>query len=240
MNTKRSYTMKKVDMLLTASTIAQNAIANKEFLQSKRSTWNGQFFEDLNEEIENVIQNHLGIDSARDLRQATHEVYAIQAVAMNLLSEAKIQISEDFKKDTQRRDEVLNTLGFKNYFTAAGRNKDQEALVNLLFQFKANLTPQLKTEIIGKGTAAGTLDQIIAQADILKNSNVVQEMNKGSRKIVTAVSQTAFNDIYDKVISICKISRNFYKGDAARQDMFSFGKVAKTMNYQKAPKLPEV
>jgi hypothetical protein len=45
-------------------------------------------------------------------------------------------------------------------------------LIQLLFQFKKNLTPALKDEIVTKGTAKATLDGIVTYADGLIGANV--------------------------------------------------------------------
>jgi len=227
--TQRNYKNKDVDMLVTASTIIESAIINKVFLQSKRSTWADPFFDDLKAKIEDVIQTYLGVDSAKDLRQATIVLTDIQKQAIKDLAEAKIQITEDFKSDKIRRDEILNQLGFTTYHKDAQKG-DQEALINLLFQFKLNLTTALKTEISTKGTPATLLDTIAGYADTLKNADVNQESFKGTRKTITATSLKEFNDIYDQVISICKISSKFYKDQPALKDQFSYSKVAKVLN----------
>ena len=149
----RNYNTKDVDMLITAATITETAIANKVFLQSKRATWAHPFFDDIKATIDIAIQTHLGIDSAKDLRQATIALKLIQKNAMSDLGECKVQITEDFKTNKTRRDEILNVLGFKTYHKDAQKG-DQEALINLLFQFKTNLTAALKLEISNAGTPA--------------------------------------------------------------------------------------
>ena len=40
----RKYKTKDVEMLTATATIIENAIANKTFLQSKRTTWADPFF----------------------------------------------------------------------------------------------------------------------------------------------------------------------------------------------------
>ena len=60
---KRKYNNKDIEMLTATSTIIENAIANKTFLQTKRSTWANSFFEDLKTEIENVTETYLGKDA---------------------------------------------------------------------------------------------------------------------------------------------------------------------------------
>lgn len=231
----RDFRVKDVDFLVTASTIIENAIANKKFLQSKRATWADPYFDNLKLRIENATQAHLGVDSAKDLRQATQSLTAIQKQALAALSECKVQIAEDFKKVKIRRDEILNQLGFKTYH-AKSQKEDQESLINLLYQFKTNMTAALKTEIVTQGTAAETIDEIIGYADVLKNANIDQETFKGLRKDVTASAVIEFNEIYNEVISIGKIAARFFKDKPAKKDLFSFSKLARALNAAKAPK----
>ena len=113
------------------------------------------------------------------------------------------------------------------------KSGDQQALVNLLFQFKTNLTPTLNTEILTKGTSQITIDNIIGYANTLKTANIIQETFKGSRKEITDEAIKAFNDIYDQVISIATISSNFYKTEKTKQQQFSFAKVVANLNNQK-------
>lgn len=234
---QRAYKTKDVDMLIAASTIVQSAIANKTFLQSKRSTWTDPFFYDLEQEINTVIQNHLGVDSAKELRQATQMIYNIQTTAIKDLAEVKIQLTEDFKDNPSYQNEILNQLGFNSYHKAA-QQKDQEALINLLYQFKTNLGAALRTEIVAKGTANATLDTIIAYADALITADITQEGAKGSRKVITAEAITAFNNIYNKVISVSKISNKLCKDNPMLKEQFSFNKVSKTLNFSKKTKIP--
>lgn len=235
--TQRNYNSKDVDMLVTASTILETAISNKTFLQTKRSTWADPFFDDLKIRIDNAVQTYLGLDSAKDLRQATQALKGIQAQAIKDLAEVKVQITEDFKNNKTRRDEILTQLGFTKYHAAAQKG-DQEGLISLLFQFKTNLTATLKTEIVSKGTAKESLDTITGYADTLKNADVSQESYKGIRKTITATSVKEFNEIYDAVISICKISGKFFKDNAPVKDQFSYSKVSKELNQIKKAATP--
>lgn len=234
MEITRNYKCKDVEMLITAATINDSAIKNKTFLQSKRANWADPFFEDFKEEIDKTIEDYLGLDSAKQLRDSTKIVLEIQANAMKDLAELKTQIDADFKSNPSQRTEILTTLGFNTYYTAV-KNKDQEALVNLLFQFKTNLTPEVRTKIIDQGTAPATLDTIILYAEELKNANITQEGNKGARKEITAEAVTAFNAIYDKVINIAVISAKFYKDKPELKDQFSFTKVKNKLNLTKKP-----
>ena len=229
---KRKYNNKDIEMLTATSTIIENAIANKTFLQSKRSTWANAFFEDLKTQIENIIETYLGKDAAKQMRDATQIVLGIQKQALIDLAEFKVQVEEDFKESSTQKTEILKNLGFADYHKIAQKG-DQEGLVNLLFQFKTNMTAILKAEIVSKGTAEITINIIVSYAEVLKNANIDQETFKGTRKEITDEAIIAFNDIYDRVTSIAKISSNFYKTDKTKQQQFSYSKVSANLNNQK-------
>lgn len=230
--TTRKYRGKDVDMLVSCSTLLENALANKTFLQSKRSTWTDDFFTAIQTKIDKALEVHLGIDSAKDLRGATQVLKSIQKQALKDLAEVKVQIAEDYKKEPVKQTEVLTQLGFTTYHKEA-QNNDQEALVQLLYKFKTNLTNDLKNEIVSKGTAESILIQITMYADTLKNADITQETFKGTRKEITETAVNAFNEIYDDVISIAKIASKFYQEEPIKKDLFSFNKINKTISAQK-------
>lgn len=227
--TTRKYKSKDVEMLTAAATIIDNAIANKTLLQTKRSTWTDAFFSDLKTQIETITNTYLGKDAAKEMREATQVVVNLQAKAQSDLAEFKIQIEQDFKNTPTKKDEILNTLGFATHYKKV-KAGDQEALVQLLYQFKTNITPALTTEIVEKGVAQTTIDTIVSYANTLKDANIIQEGTKGTRKEITEEAVLAFNNIYDQVVSVAKIARNLYKTEKTKQDLFSFSKVTATMN----------
>ena len=230
MNTiERNYRNKDVDMLMASSTLIENAISNKDFLLTKRSSWADPFFGNLKTRNENVIQKHLGVDGAKELRQSTQVLLGIQKQALKHLGDVKLQIQEDFKKDPPRRTEILKQLGFTTHLKDA-QNKDQEALISLLYMFKENLTAGLRAEIEEKGTDKATLNAIVGYADALKNANVTQETFKSSKKTITAEAIADFNSIYDDVITVCKIAARLYSDKPYLKDQFSYAKVVKALN----------
>ena len=228
----RKYKGKDVDMLIASATIIENAMANKSFLQTKRSNWTDDFFINIQSAINSALEGYLGVDSAKEMRQATKVLQSIQKQSLKDLAEVKTQINEDFKKDASRKTEILTLLGFNAYHKEAQKG-DQEALIQLLYSFKNNLTTALKQEIIDKGTAAVILDQIVTYAATLKTADINQETFKGTRKEITTASVTLFNEIYDQVISIGKIASKFYKEEPVKKDLFSFTKINKTLSAQK-------
>jgi predicted XRE-type DNA-binding protein len=232
MTVVRKYKSKDVEMLIVVDTMIDSAIAHQTFLQSKRSTWTILYFQNIKTEIDHAVQEFLGQDNAKELRAATIKVIGIQYPALSDLTELKIQIDADFNDEPLLQKEILNTLGFKAYYADA-KNKDQEALIDLLYQFKTNLTPDITSAITSKGTSADLLDKIREYADELKSNNVKQEGKKGSRKELTDEAIIVFNNIYNKVINIAKIATNFYKDNQAVKEQFSFNKVKNNLNNTK-------
>ena len=232
MKTLRIYKGKDVEMLITIDTIIDAAIANLDFLASKRSTWKDPYLPDLKRAIDQAVQDHLGQDNAKALRNATLEVLAIQTPALKDLAEVKVQIESDFNKNPTLKKEILNTLGFTPFYSKT-KTKDQEALISLLYQFKTNLTPDLKTQIAAKGTAEEQLDKIASYADDLKNKNVLQESKKGTKKEITEEAIIAFNAVYSEAIAVAKISAKFFKDRPTIQEQFSYTKVKNNLNNTK-------
>lgn len=232
---KRAYKGKDVDMLTACGTIIDQAIIHKTFLVSKRSNWADPFLPDLKTRINNAFPDFLGIDNAEQLREATQTLSGIQTNALRDLAEFKVQITEDFKSNKKRRDEILNKLGFTAHHKNA-QGKDQEALIELLLQFKKNMTTALQTEITNAGMSASLITAIIGYATVLKNSNIAQETMKGSRKVISHAGVKEFNIIYNAVISVGRISSNFFKTDKAIQDKFSYAKILSNLNQTKSDK----
>jgi hypothetical protein len=223
---KRAYKFSDVVMLTSISTIVENAITHKTALIAKRSTWGDPFFSNLKLRIDTLIQTYIGVDSAKSLRNATQTLLAIQEIALEKLSFFKVQIDADFKKTPVRKNEILNLLGFNTYYQDSYKNKSQDALINLLFQFKKNIDASLKTEITAKGTDATSIAEIIAFANNLNTANISQETFKSNRPTITEQAIIAFNDLYNDVISVSTISSKLFTKDKAIKESFSYNKLA--------------
>lgn len=225
----RKYKGKDAEMLICAASITQAAIAHKATLIPKKPTWADPFFPRFMERINNAISNYLGLDNAANLRAQTHTVNSIFKTAYANISLVKLNIEQDFKSDPDRRNEILNTLGYNLYWRAA-QQKDQEALISLLFAFKQNLSDPLQSELIAKGNLPLTLTQIIDAAQTLMDANITQETIKQFRKQQSEAKTNEFNSIYDELISICILATRFLSHLPATRHQFSYSKALKALN----------
>lgn len=228
-NAKRNYKAKDVEMLTVARTIVETAQAHLTELVVNRPTWANPYFPNIKARIDNAFTNFLGIDPKRDQRTATAAVIAIFTPAKKDLALFKTEIEADFKNNKPRRDELLNLLGFKSYLKQVQKG-DQEALINLLYQFKTNMTTAIQTEIVNAGTSATFITTIKGYADTLKNANITQETFKSSTKDVSAAGVKEFNEIYDQIIGVAKISAKRYVDNPTLKVQFSFSKLVKQLN----------
>ncbi|MBN1187356.1 MAG: hypothetical protein JXB49_34085 [Bacteroidales bacterium] len=223
MSKNRNYSCKDVDMFMASKTIAESFKTNISELSTTRTDWTEQYATGLITRIDNAIETHLGIDAKKDLRNATSTLASIQVPAKRDVSYFKTQIDEDFKKETSKRDEILKTLGFAKHLRGVQKG-NQESLIQLLYQFKTNMSETLRQEIIAKGLSATLIDNIIGYADTFKQANVTQETFKGSTKEITQEVTDVFNAIYDEIIGICKKASNYYQYEPLKKEQFTFAK----------------
>lgn len=225
----RNYNFKDVDMLLASKTIVETLKSNLSDLSIARSNWNEEYTNQLATQIDNAIENYLGLDKKKELRDTTANLAAIQEPAMRDLSFIKTQIEVDFDGEAK---EIIKTLGFDKNLRAV-QNRDQEALIELLYSFKKGLNNKLREDIIAKGTAPELIDRIIAYADQMKQTNISQETLKETTKELSDEALQEFNNIYVQVIGICKIASSYYQFDTLKKDQFTFTKVVENMNAAK-------
>ncbi|MDD2345258.1 MAG: hypothetical protein PHY85_03840 [Bacteroidales bacterium] len=228
----RNYNFKDVDMLMAAKTVTESFKANIGELSVIRTNWNEEYANQIADKIDDAIENYLGVDKKKELRSATSKLSAIQMPALRDVSFLKTQLEVDFSDDKTKLKEILKQLGFNDYLKQA-QKKDQEALIQLLFKIKSNLTDSMRAEIISKGLSSELLDRIIEYAVQLKDANVSQETLKEGTKETSSQIAKIFNGIYNEVIGICKIATNYYTYDELKKELFTFSKVVSNMNAAK-------
>jgi hypothetical protein len=224
---RKKFNGKPVDMLTACQTITEQAIADEDFLSAQRPAWAAPFFSKHQSRIASAFTETLGVSNIAGQRKATQLVNSIHHEALDEIAILKIQIGQDFKKEPARRDEILKTLGF-NLLSKKTRTS-QEIFIQLLYQFKNNLTNELRNEISGKSIAVDLLDKIIAYADQMALANVTQEVLKGTTKVVSQKTMELLNDIYSDTITIAVIARRLFKDNKAKQDIYSYSKTLKKL-----------
>lgn len=226
----RIYSAKDAVMLTTLSVLLKNAEDNLTELTEENENWNATLVSTLKARVDKDFTDILGIDPKKDQREATATVKAIQAAALPLLSTLSLRLTVAVK-DVVRRTELLTQLGF-TAFGQKAQAKDQIALIELLAQFKTNLTATVKAEITAsKDIKATVLDTLLGYADTFSNQNITQETYKSTSKNVTADGVAALNATYTAVVTeFTKLVQDYYKKKkSAKKDLFSFSAIKKAV-----------
>lgn len=226
MKRNRIYSVKDVEMLLAARTIAKNFRAHLPDLAGLRTNWDESYAKSLEERIDATIEEYLGRDKQKELKEATLIVTRSQASAILELNLLKTQIKIDLPREAAR---ILAKLGYTKYGEAI-KNRDQESLIEMLFVFKKEMNDKLKTKICSKGINPEIIDRIIEHANQLKDLNTIQETMKEITKQLTGTAIDSLNTIYSEVSGICKIARTFYQPEPLIQQQFVFSGIVDNMN----------
>ena len=225
----RNYSFKDVDMLLASKTIIESLNTNLSDLSMVRTNWTQEYVTQLSSKIDDAIENFLGLDKKKELRNATANLSSIQTPAIRDLSFLKKQLEVDFASEKSNLKEMLKNLGFDKNLRRV-YNSDQEALIELLYAFKKGMKEKLKSDIVSKGTNPELIDRIVNYAEQLKQANVSQETQKETTKAISEEATNIFNSIYEELIGICKIASTFYQYDPLKKELFTFSKVIRNMN----------
>jgi hypothetical protein len=223
-NKHRSYQGKAVEMLMVCRTIAESFKENIAELTEARNDWTPAYADDLIKRIDDAMSNYLGVDSRKDLRAATQALLNLQTPAQQDLVFFKTQVADDFRKDPARRDEILRTLGFTQFQPYLHKG-NHEVLIQLLFTFSTNLTPEIRAEAISKGMKEALIDRILSYARALAAANLSQETFKATWQEVSKDVNDVFNEIYAEVIGLCKKCSVFYRGNKLKRHHFSYSRV---------------
>ena len=230
--TQRLYSAPDADMLIAISTIAENALAAKEYLASKRPAWADPFFQQFQTKINAAFPDILGITGYTELKETTARLYDIKEQLLKDIAELKVQLKVDYK--AEEAINLLNSIGI-------GKNqpdykKKHEALVKSMQLFKSNLSPQIKQNLIDKGISPTLIEKIIVGSDSFLQSEIKQETLKGSARTITETGVNALNALYAEAIGIAKIARNFYNGQPVEQAKFSFEKLLRDQSLSRKTK----
>ena len=227
---ERKYSCKIVDLLTVAETTILWAKKCQTALSARRSSITVNYLDELQNRISDAFITILGINNKQHLINATHVLYSISKPARTDLVDFYKQLKFDLRNNPERLQQVLAQFSFNSLYPNI-RKGDQEAVIQLLNAIKANLTPDLKAELLALGTDENLIDRLFIYADTLKNANVTQELAKIESKQYTQQDIVALNDIYDHIIFINNIAQRA-DIDKSVKNNFSFAGMSKRLNRQ--------
>lgn len=219
----KKYKHRASVMLLAASTVAQNMLANLAFFLKDYPDWTEEritLFFTLIEEM----SARLGIKNNKEQHEATLLLRKLcEAVYSDCLI-VRNQIERGFRKESNRQKEILQQLGFTKYWPKAKDN--QMALLDLVVTFNNNVSQAVSTELNEHGVVAYRIESIKNSVANLTNANITQEALKGETVVITEEMNTQLNEIYETAIDICTAGKTVFRKDPVRKSLFSFTRIA--------------
>lgn len=227
---ERKYNCKTVDLLTIGETTVLWAKTYQTALFARRSSITNEYLDKLQNKISEAFINILGSNNKQHLINATRILHSIAKPTRIDIVDFYKQIKFDLRKNPERLQQVLALFNFNSLYSNI-RQGDQEAIIQLLNTIKANLSPDLKAELIALGTDENLINRLFTYADTLKNANVTQELAKIESKQYTQQDIEALNDIYDQIIFINSIAQRAQIEKSAKIN-FSFAGMLKRLNRQ--------
>ena len=225
---QRQYKGTDAQMLMASGQIADRGIEHVEVLSARRPQWKDPFFPDLKAKITAALSKNIGADTLSQVKDATTIVEETLSAAHRGLMDLKVEIEVGFRKNPTRMNSLLTNLGL-NKLTA--KNSKQSSYVDMLFTLKSNLTPTVKAELVEAGANPAAIETLLQQATLLINANDTQESLKVNRKSTNATNVDELNDIYEEVISVCKLVSTYFVGNKELLEQFSFNSALKAQGY---------
>ena len=226
----KEYVYKDVSMLLAAKIVAFNFRDNISELSQLNSKWDEVYANDLIARIEDALNNHLGYDVKKELRDATSALNKIMLEVKTDIGVFKRLVYKFYRNEAEKKDEILNVLSLRQY-PKANATKTQNGLIKLLFVFKTNLTDVLRQELVSKGIFENLIDKIIANANKLESINNIQEVLKGTTIEKSNSRKALYNSIFREVSSICIVAYAHFRPLKVKQDMFNFSRIVGVSTY---------
>lgn len=220
---KRKYPSKTLVMLMAASTVRENFVNEKEIFIEESSLYDDPYADEFKTKIDQALSDYFGINSNEQLKATTRIVTDFEKNTRSELAKVKTQVERGYREEPARKDYVLDKLGYKEFWKKA---ENQTDLISLAIAFANNMDEELSADMAAHKVSAARINAIVDSAAELKQSNITQEMLKGSSQVETEQAVNLFNSIYDQTIDICKVGRQLFKS-RVKKDLFNFAKIVR-------------
>lgn len=217
----KNYAVKDDAMLIKAKVAIRNAkeeIATLSGYQPDITVENLSAFET---DVDNAMAGLLAMDKNGTLKKATVNIKGLTKTAFEKTRLLRTLIESNFKED---KDALLEHLAYPKYYRELGRGK-HEAAISLLSAITRAET-ELKEKFATKSLPVTLIDDLVLLSNEIVEAETTQEHLKGSSKPVTEQQRKTLNDIYIRVMDICKLGQVLFAKDAVKKDKFIFTKLA--------------
>ena len=115
-------------------------------------------------------------------------------------------------------------FGFTNYFPGVAKNK-HEATIALLSSV-ARGADDLKAKLTAKAVPVDLVDEIVKLAKNMPEVETNHEVQKQASKPITEEQRNTLNNIYERIMDICKLLQVIYANNELKKSRYVFSKIA--------------
>lgn len=224
MNTRRYYRGKAVNFILLAKVIC---IAYKEHIDELKAVSTDFTLENataLELDIDTIAGKYLGNTIRDRLYAITFDLTAETKDIKIRITTLRTHLETNFKRNP-RYELMLGELGLEKSIYSL----TQPQLIDALSKLVNTLTPSYITTITAGGMPAALPQGIATSAKKIVALNFEQETIKGNVKEAIGKMRDDLNELYSKIIKICKLASNFYRTNPEKKSLFTYSKVMKHM-----------
>ncbi len=222
MNTQFSHDL---ELLMTCKIIVENLNTNQPELVRLNPEWTKDFAINLSNRVERAFNFYLGHETNRETEQVRNKFNHIQAQALRAVAFLKTRIEVSYVLDSKRKNQVLDTLGFKLYLKAI-HEKDSDKLLELLSHIKENLTDEIKKDLIKNESDRNFIDRITVFATKLQKVRQSQTSLLATKKAIAEQAKEIYNELLLDVLDICSEVTGFYKDKPEKANLFNYSMIA--------------
>ena len=216
MRTKK-YSDSDEAMLIKTKVAIKYAIEDVKAFAKVQPSINVESLGAFNKEVNDALAKFVGMDKFEQLRSATNRVEEMAEDAFKNLRLLKTLVEINFKDDAK---ELFNHLGYNNYYGDVSQRK-QEPTISLL-SVVARDSERLKEMFAKKSLPINVIDEIVKLAVDMPQAETDQEQLKGGSKPITVEQRKTLNDIYERIMDICKLGRVIFADDEIKRNQYIF------------------
>lgn len=227
--TRRKYRGKDIEMLLALLILIGYIKERQKELGGYLTTLTLDAIIDLEKRVNRCLDVDLNVKNGLKLAGLTRRVNEIYDLAEGQLGILESLIDMKFKTDPYFVKDMKLKFGFTEHLKRVREQDDQEALINLLLNFKASY-PEYDKAFTNKGINPTIAETLVTCATKLKEADVEQEQLKENTPALNQEKVIHFNAIYEEVMDLCRFAKRVYHDQPNVKKKFAYTSVLKRMN----------
>lgn len=213
--------------VFACQSIADSFAENIFELAHLRKEWNYDYAVSLKKKACQMADK---ISSTGNIHQIIDKLQVWREIMISCLTDLSIiraSVKTDFKSDKSFQKDLFRKLGYNDFFSDA-KNGDHYGMYRFIMVFAANLTPELRKEILSGGLDPHVVDRVIAKAGELENFKECFTILKDGSGLSAEV-WNELNGIFTEIRDISRIATAYYYFDPLKRESFNFFKVLRNI-----------